>query len=358
MHTTDTPREARSRRTHDARGVRVLIALTLMSVSVCLTFLAFETVLAHLGKGDRGVEAWRAGEGYHAPDGELIYFPKPGATKIFKTPEFTEHVRINSLGLRDDEIQDRSQFDFRIVIIGDSMTFGHGVQMQEAFPNVLEALYRERDEDRRVDVVNAGVKGYGTDQYYALFQKRLRRLRPDLLIVAFYQNDLADNILHPLFKLEGGQLIPVDPTEDELYRIGRVNELLPGFLRSTRVARWTIHRLVDSTTRRPGNGELNERLRVEPLKIRLEIDDLAETGRREGFDVLVLGVPHRNGPPMLYSLLEDATRDRARLLDLNSDDSWQRQKARWFFATDFHLNAAGHERVAAELFAYLEREGL
>jgi len=336
--------------------MRLLLVSATVLISIAMALLLFEGVLALLGQGKRGSDSWRTG-GYHAPDAELIYFPKPGATKVYKTAEFTEHVHINSMGLRDDELRPRTEFDFRIVIIGDSMTFGHGVEVDEAFPSVLERLYAERGDGRRVDVVNAAVKGYGTDQYYALFQHRLRRLQPDLLIVAFYLNDVTDNIVHPLYSLENGRLVPVDPTADPLYRIGRFNEMLPRFLRDTRVARWLIHQLVGSTTKPPPNSEIGERMNQERRKIKLEIADLVQTGKQDGFEVLVLGVPHRDGPATPYPWLESATRGRARLLDLSADPSWQRDKKKWFFGVDYHLNAAGQLRVAQKLFDYLVAEG-
>src|SRR4051812_28976542 len=45
----------------------------------------------------------------------------------------------------------------RIVVLGDSLTAGHGIAESAAFPAVLERALRRRDHD--VAVVNAGVSG-------------------------------------------------------------------------------------------------------------------------------------------------------------------------------------------------------
>lgn len=191
------------------------------------------------------LDHWKT-RGYFGPDPELIFFPKANIHHVWVSDEFTEVVDTNSQGLRDVEIRDHADFAARILIVGDSMTFGHGVSASQSYPEVLESLYREAG--RSVDVVNAGVKGYGIDQSYKHFLTRLRCLDPDLVIFAYYANDLKDSILHPLYRLERNQLVPLDAREDPIYTIERVNELLPEWLRNTRSARWLTSRLIRSTT--------------------------------------------------------------------------------------------------------------
>jgi hypothetical protein len=45
---------------------------------------------------------------------------------------------------------------------------------------------------RTYEVINAGIDGYGTEQEYLYLQELLQRYEPDLVIVGFYSNDVAD----------------------------------------------------------------------------------------------------------------------------------------------------------------------
>jgi lysophospholipase L1-like esterase len=84
----------------------------------------------------------------------------------------------------------------RIVILGDSLTFGDGVKATETYPYKLQEKLRNR-RDSQIQVINLGIMGINTDQeamiltqenpyfgYPALF------FEPDLLILTFCVNDL------------------------------------------------------------------------------------------------------------------------------------------------------------------------
>src|SRR5262245_20239427 len=76
-------------------------------------------------------------------------------------------ARIDSLGLRGSEIAEKSAGRTRILTLGDSYTFGSGVADDETFSAVLE---KELGPER-VEVVNAGVPGYGIFQFVELFRR-------------------------------------------------------------------------------------------------------------------------------------------------------------------------------------------
>ncbi len=64
--------------------------------------------------------------------------------------------RINSKGLRDNETTyDKPEGVFRIVVIGDSNTFGVGVPIEKHFTRLLEGYFRD------LEVINLGVGGFG-----------------------------------------------------------------------------------------------------------------------------------------------------------------------------------------------------
>jgi lysophospholipase L1-like esterase len=94
-------------------------------------------------------------------------------------------VRINNLGLRGRDI-DLADHRRRILTLGDSLTFGSGVRDDETFSAVLE---RELGPEQ-VQVMNAGVPGYGLFQEAALLRRLGPLLRPEVVIVTIPTGDI------------------------------------------------------------------------------------------------------------------------------------------------------------------------
>ena len=108
--------------------------------------------------------------------------------------EFEDDVRINARGLRDREIgYDNPQDAFRIMSLADS--FGEALQVN------LEATYHKQLESllagfpgRPVEVINAGVGGWGTDQEAIFYLAEGFRYEPDGVLLAFFVcNDAVNN---------------------------------------------------------------------------------------------------------------------------------------------------------------------
>lgn len=84
--------------------------------------------------------------------------------------------------------------EFRILMLGDSFTFGFGVNSDQTFASLLEKKLR-RETGMNVNVINAGVPSYGTLQEVRYLKAYAKKLEPDLVIVAFFDNDLWDNVI-------------------------------------------------------------------------------------------------------------------------------------------------------------------
>ena len=110
-----------------------------------------------------------------------------------------EFQRINADGLRDvDHARRKPAGTWRLAVLGDSFTQGREARLQDIFPRVLEARLRDcpRLADRRPEVVNFGVAGFGTAQELLELRHRVWDYGPDAVLLAFYVgNDVADN--HP-----------------------------------------------------------------------------------------------------------------------------------------------------------------
>lgn len=124
----------------------------------------------------------------HVPGAEGTYVgPRPWPVQ-FRTP-----VTINSIGLRGPEVADLPPGGYRIVMLGDSLVAAFEVAYDKTFAALVEQRLNEIS-DVPVQVVNAGVRGYGTDQAYLWYRERGRFLRPDLVVEFMSMNDAQDNI--------------------------------------------------------------------------------------------------------------------------------------------------------------------
>ena len=108
--------------------------------------------------------------------------------------------RINSKGLRDDETEyKKPPVTFRIILIGDSSTFGFGVSIEKHFSTLLEGYFKN------VEIINMGVSGFGIDQELIFLQLEGFRYEPDLVIA--YVPHFGDH--RHMHKMRWGKSIPV-----------------------------------------------------------------------------------------------------------------------------------------------------
>ncbi len=128
----------------------------------------------------------RAGVVSASPNDSLRYVLNPGAQD-----HGLEHpITINSLGFRDREYElAKPEGVQRIVALGDSITFGLGLDFDEVWPKVLEVKLGE--SGRKVEVLNLGVSGYDTGQEVAFLEYRGLDLDPDIVVLAYCVNDVA-----------------------------------------------------------------------------------------------------------------------------------------------------------------------
>jgi SGNH hydrolase-like domain, acetyltransferase AlgX len=123
----------------------------------------------------------------------LPYRLRRGYRGRLATDEFDTIIRINSRGYRGDEFAPGADDAFRILVIGDSFTFGWGVEDTETYASRLQQLLLSSGRtSRRVEVVNAGFAAcYSPDTYYLYMKREGLALDPDLIVVGVYVgNDL------------------------------------------------------------------------------------------------------------------------------------------------------------------------
>lgn len=108
--------------------------------------------------------------------------------------EFVVPIRINSHGLRDVEhTWDKPAGHKRVLVLGDSFIEALHVSLEVTAGRQLEAQLNA-GRGPRVEVISAGVSGYGTAAESLFFEKDLKRYQPDVVILGFYPgNDVKNN---------------------------------------------------------------------------------------------------------------------------------------------------------------------
>ena len=182
-------------------------------------------------------------------------------------------VRTNPDGLRTSWTREtfRSQRE-RIVFIGDSFTFGLGVEGDESVPENLQILLREHLGRDDVGVLNAGVISYSPFLQRLAFREIYRHYEPTLTILMLDLGDIGDDYKYarqvvpgsdpeqPLFDVASSHYNP----DDEVALLKLASPLLTPFYTP-----WEVLRRFQPR-RAPASGY---------LQFEVEVDGIVETNR-------------------------------------------------------------------------------
>lgn len=208
----------------NARGLMLL-------VSVGLTLAVAEAVL----QTALGLRYYTSIE----LDERLLYRPIPGSRREYTRTAINGGFRVryamNSQGFRGEELRPSGE-SLRVVVYGDSFIMAEFSRTEDTFAERLEAHLEQR-LGTDVEVVNAGVAGYGPDQELRRMQAELGFLHPDLVIVALYAgNDFGDIVRNKLYRLSSdGSLVEnsfqIDPAIERRVAVGGSELILKKVLR-------------------------------------------------------------------------------------------------------------------------------
>ena len=323
----------------------------------------------------------RSGQGHELLDPGLIRYDKALGWKL--TPHWQGHHRhrdflasyqTNRYGFRGEFPPLGDHVGRRIVFLGDSFTFGFGVNDHETF------VHRVNEKATGDQYLNFAIPGFSTDQQYLLLRQRVINFRPDVVVLVTYLgNDLFDNLLpfplqashgKPYFKFSGNRLL-------------LKNSPVPTAVKSKEQAALDLHQVVmgEPPTRRGGLFGLLEKMklfqmakgifrsdnrdlftlfntRFQPaLKVyEALLDQMAILCRRNNSELLVILMPGRSlverpgsqsaqfQEYLREKIIELCKRLHIRLMDLplHLKTVHMETGEKFHFPNDGHMNALGH----------------
>jgi len=120
---------------------------------------------------------------------------EPNKTMRNVSDEFDVIVKTNSLGFNDKEWSvDKGPDAFRIAVLGDSFTAGIQVSFENIFTRRLEHKLNDLKSNKKFEVLNFGMTEMGTAQEYEALRHYALNYHPDLVILAFFMNDVQNDI--------------------------------------------------------------------------------------------------------------------------------------------------------------------
>ena len=315
-------------------------------------------------------------------DPELLLHLRPNLSlAITGHPEFRFRVVTNADGLRDGPLNEA-----KIVAIGDSFTFGFGVEAEEAWPERIADL-------SGLEVANLGWAGWNSFAYPIAIRRHAVPLRADVWLWTFFVNDLQESAGAEAFVRSGNQDFKNWAMESGMgggslnFPLNtRTGQLVAALLNPD------LFLLPDSGSGILDNGTIRIRYSQYAWKMTDPSDPIVQRGwelteaamnearflaSSEGVELIVVFIPTREHVywPYLEPVMEGVTSDQldqveARLNEMcsKSDIAYInllpgfRERALagevLYFPNDGHWNAKGHALAAQLIYANLSARSL
>lgn len=137
------------------------------------------------------------GETFSNKDEILGYRYTPGSKWRFTHPEYSVEYTINMQGFRDrkEHVIPKPEGVVRVLLVGDSFTFGQGVDYEETWPVLVEKHLDESGKGH-IELIKAGIQGMDTRSEFILIQRLLEKYECDAVVLGFLINDLYTNSLY------------------------------------------------------------------------------------------------------------------------------------------------------------------
>lgn len=308
------------------------------------------------------------------PDRTWLYGMRPGAAGRFHESGDV-HYRVNADGFRDREYaQAKPDGVFRIIILGDSVAFGWGVDQADTFTERLEAKLSQQLPEPKIEVLNLGISGYNPYTQARLLEDVGVRYQPDLVIVQFCINDLNDPTLH--FGVQTRQHLGAipdaaypDPSKrrDPLAKPGWLIRTCRKLELCTRLDEfWLGVRAVepDDEARRAAAVPVDGKASIEWTWLETHYADMANIATNVGSDFAVLAFPYsgqlggHDGHPVQRRMMKLAAGRSWLLIDPLPAFEQSGAKQDGLFLDWWHPTPLGHRIASDVMLSSLACSGL
>ena len=303
-------------------------------------------------------------------DDALLWRNRPGA-----------EGPINALGFRGNEIGlEKAPGVRRILSLGESTTYGDGVDWTATYSQRLDDLLRERGV--AAQVINGGVRAWSTVQSVKFVDLEASRLQPDVVLFYHELNDFLPTTFRGL-RLQGAALSDRElMNRSWVVGLGRHSRLV------STVRLWLARRQATATLkdlaaqagadvlniralpydglpdtvpggRRPWISNDNPLVRVPDADREAALRQLVSLTRARGIQLILIHPAYRLSKPHRCLLTRLATEERVPLLDVEdllAVDATSRGLAKAdYFRDSAHPNEMGHDVIARGLAAMLAK---
>lgn len=164
--------------------------------------IAINVIIGSVSKKDNQLSTIQSSQ----PTGIIF---EPNTVAHYQTTEFDYNAIINSIGLRNKEIKTaKPDSIYRILCLGDSWTFGWGVNVEESWPMQLETFLKNK-EYKHIEIINCGRPGQYTTTHKKYLAELIPKLQPDLILLGVLQlDDLAQLYEHTYFSKNNQKKTP------------------------------------------------------------------------------------------------------------------------------------------------------
>jgi hypothetical protein len=140
------------------------------------------------------------------PDKTYGFAHRPSFTQLYQynNSDVTWTARLNRLALRGPEQDPAEAGDHHVLLLGDSFTFGYGLEDDHIFAAKLSRLLNEGTN--RWLVLNAGVGGWGPRQSVKRALEHYDVYQPDVIVFTLCDNDANDDTI--FLSGKSGGLLP------------------------------------------------------------------------------------------------------------------------------------------------------